>query len=137
MRRVIAAPLLGIVVVAVTVGCTVAPVARDAPAPPAHQVAVTSPEGTWGQGATLTIRADGTFFGNAGCNHVGGTWKDAAGAVQFVTVASTQILCEDRADWSAMPARAVASATRLTLFDRRGEVITELARISASEDEPH
>jgi heat shock protein HslJ len=57
-----------------------------------RDTASSSPQGA---AAHILLNADGTFTGNTGCNHMGGSAVIAAPTIRFAGVFTTKMACED------------------------------------------
>ena len=74
--------------------------AGDAPAPGSAGVGASTPEGEWrtrtdGVRQTVTFDADGTVYGDSGCNRFTGSYEVDGDMLTIGPLASTLIMCEE------------------------------------------
>ncbi|WP_025155392.1 META domain-containing protein [Leifsonia aquatica] len=88
--------------------------------------------GTWGSTGVgqpnLTIKNDGTFSGNDGCNNLSGKGSANGDTFTFGTFASTKMACEGVTTWLNDAATATISDGQLTVFDKGDTKIGTLPR---------
>lgn len=92
-----------------------------------------SPVGVWGTPdapgePSLTFSDDGSFSGTDGCNRLAGEWTAEGSTIDLGEMITTLMACEDVDTWLSNAATAEVSSSKLTVLDRSGTEIGELAR---------
>lgn len=93
------------------------------------------PVGTWGDpsGEYLSLAEDGSLSGSDGCNRLVGAWKVEADQVQFGSMATTKMACEDVDDWLSEADAASISDSTMTVLGAGG---AQIGALDKSSDEP-
>lgn len=88
-----------------------------------------SPVGTWVNGdAQLELAEDGALSGTDGCNQLSGQWTQDGDVIDFGTVASTMMACEDVDTWLNGLQTATQDGDVLHILDTEGVEIGTLER---------
>lgn len=86
--------------------------------------------GSWGEEATgkpsLTIKSDGTFTGNDGCNALSGKGTVSGDTFTFGPFASTLVACEGVTPWLNLAETAKVDGDKLVVFRSGGTKIGTL-----------
>ncbi len=86
--------------------------------------------GTWGRDSpgqpTLTIKDDGTFSGNDGCNDMSGKGTISGDTFTFGPFATTQMACEGVRPWLNIASTAKIEGSTLVVYKNGGGKIGTL-----------
>jgi hypothetical protein len=86
--------------------------------------------GTWGQDSpgkpTLTIKDDGTFSGNDGCNDMSGKGTVSGDTFTFGPFATTQKACDGVHPWLNIASTAKVDGSTLVVYKNSGGKIGTL-----------